>query len=383
MALDDLIPQLSLAILDTLRANSITSRTINHDFDPLVRARKGKVIDINELKPMTPRDVVPGSTNPLAGQNQIDSYVSQLELKHYKEVVFPFTDKMFHELASGTHPEAVVKATEALTEEVERTLLAEMQAHAYQFVGTAGTVPFSAGNLSEATQAFQLLSTAKASARPRWIGLDPFAYAQALNIPVLQKANEHDTNETLVEAIISRVVGFDWYQNQGFTQQLWNAPDAIVVDSAAAIDTNIVLVDDGAGGIPATLPLPGQSITFAGHTQQYSIVSVTSQVDDVAVQVAPRLQAAVADAEAITYTIQTDHTSNFAYHEDAVWMASRLPADNIAIPGSMVEIITDEISNMAFSYEIIREHQQTSFKLSSMWGFAVPRPQLLVKILGQ
>lgn len=383
MALEDLIPQLSLAILDTLRANTITTRTINHDFDPVVRSRKGQTIDINELKPFVTRDVVPGSTNPLAGQNSIDSYATQLTMKHYKEVVFPFTDKMFHELDAGTHPEAVVKATEALAEEVERTLMLELQAHAYQTVGTAGTIPFSSGNLSEATEAFQLLTSAKAGMRNRWIGLDPFAYASALNIPVLQKANEHDTDETLVEGIISRVVGFDWYQNQGFTQQIYNTPDPIVVDSAAAVDANTILVDDGAGGIPATLPLPGQAFTFNGHTQQYSIVEVTAQVDDVQIKIAPRLQAPIADAETITYTITNDHTANFAYHQDAVWMASRLPADNIAIPGSIVEIITDEVSNMAFSYEIIREHHQTSFKLSSMWGFAVPRPQLLVKILGQ
>lgn len=383
MALDDLIPQLSLAILDTLRANSITSTTINHDFDATVRANKGATIDINELKPMVVRDATPGSVNPAAGQSAIDSYVSNLTINYYKDVTFPFTDKMYHELDSGTHPEAVVKATEALVEEVERTLHLEMMAHAYQFVGTAGTTPFTAGNLTEATQAFRFLSSAKAGRTDRFIGLDPFAYAQALNIPVLQKANEHDTDETLVEGMIRRVVGFDWYQNQGFIPQVYNSPDPIVVDSAAVADASTILFDDGAGAIPGTLPLPGQSFTFAGHTQQYSVVSVTPQADDVAIRIAPRLQADVADGELVTYTITDSHTANFAYHRDAVWMASRLPANNVETPGSIIEIITDEISNMAFSYEIVREHHQTSFKLSSMWGFAIPRPQLLVKILGQ
>ena len=381
MPLTDLTPQMSLVILDTLRANSVTASTINHDFDKDVRAKKGTTIDINQLKPMVTREVEPGNINPELGQSPIGVYNDKLTLDYYEEVVFPFTDRMYLELDSGVYPEALVKAVETLVTRVEGTLLQTMANHAYQSVGTAGTTPFGAG-LTEATSAFRFLSTAKAPRGDRYMGLDPFAYANALNVPVLQKANEHGTDETLVDAMIRKVVGFDWYQNQGFTQQLWNDPTAHAVDAGAAVEATSVVVDDGAGGIPGTVVLPGTAFTFAGHTQTYVVKSATTQTDDVLLEIAPRLQAPVADGEAITFTITEEHTANFAYHSDAVWMASRLPANNIATPGSIIQVVTDPISNLAFSYEIVREHHQTSFKLSSLWGFVAPRPELLVKVMG-
>jgi hypothetical protein len=80
-------------------------------------------------------------------------------------------------------------------------------------------------------------------------------------------------------------------------------------------------------------------------------------------------------------TFMGSHVANLAFHSDAFAFASR-PAQYLRVPGSMLLSYVDDVSGLALTLEVKREHFRTSFYLSCLWGVKLVDPRLAVRILG-
>jgi len=380
-ALTNLTPQLGLQILEVFRENSIMPMLVNNDFDTSP-AVKGQTIDINVMSDMETRDVSPGMTNTATGLADVASVNYPLTLSNWRETAFVMTDKELQEVADGTRSKAIEKAVQALANYIDLSIL-NLYQKVYQFTGTAGTSPFGT-SLLEAQNASRILSTNKAPKdQNRFMVLDEFGYANALGNETLQKVSYAGNAETLREGMISRVLGFNWYEDQNIPTHTVGASGNYAIDAAGSTGATSIVVDN-AGGAAPTSPAVGDIFSIAGSDQTYVVTSVTSgapTANEATLGISPALDQDVADGDLVTFQVTASHTANMAFYREAFAFASR-PLADVPTPGSTIETLPDPVSGVNLRLEIQRVHKQTVFSVDCLWGVAAPYANMAVRILG-
>jgi hypothetical protein len=211
--------------------------------------------------------------------------------------------------------------------------------------------------------------------------LDPFGYANALGLSVLQKVNESGDSEALRDGTITRALGFDWYQDQQVPTHTLGAPATAAIDANATAGAVSLVLDNAAGSDLATAPVVGDVFAIAGNTQQYVVTSVTTGTPASAttVGIQPPLVANVTDAAVVTFV--ASHTTNLAFHREAFAFASR-PMMDLETPGSLIQPLVDDVSGLAMRFEIQREWKRTVFSIDCLYGVKAVRPALACRIAG-
>ena len=132
-------------------------------------------------------------------------------------------------------------------------------------------------------------------------------------------------------------------------------------------------VDGGSGTM-----LVGDIVTSAGHDQPYVVAEALASNQ---FRIAPGLQAAVADDAAVT--LKATHVVNLVFHRDAIAFATR-PLEGTVRPGlgSVVETAVDPESGLALRLEVTRQHKLTRYAFDLLWGAALVRPELAVRLAG-
>jgi len=378
-SLANLTPQILADILSVLRENSIMPRLVNNQYGTDA-ASVGSTIDINDLADMSAFDVTPGATPNTNIMSDITSVKKTLALNKFKAVTFTLTDKEIKEIQNGTRPRAIEKAVKALANQVDVDLL-NLYKSVYQATGTAGTTPFSTSTAA-AQNASRILTTALADKDSRRLVLDEFAYANAIGLEVLQKVAYAGSNEALREGMITRAVGFDWFEDQNVPTHTLGAPATAAIDANASAGATSLALDNGSGADLASLPVVGDVFTIAGQTQQYVVTSVTADTpsaNETTVGISPALAASVSDGAVVTFV--GSHVVNLAFHQEAFAFAAR-PMLDLETPGSLIQTLNDPISGLSMRYEIQRQWKQTVFSLDILYGCTAVRPELAVRIAG-
>jgi hypothetical protein len=376
--MNDLAPamaQLLAGGLSILRENAITPRLVYNAYGDEAR-QLGATIDLFETTELSARDITPAPTAPeVPTQNALKPAVRQLRLDHFKEVPFFLTDSEIARVSPEFLPRQMEQAVRTLANEIDKSILG-LYKHVYQTVGTAGTTPFGS-SLIECQQVSRVLSSNLAPPTDRYMVLDEFAYYNAMGIPTLQRVNEAGSSETLREGRITRLMGYEWHENQNVLNHTTTATGTYATAAAATAAAVTVTVNNGAGGLPAPLVV-GDIIKFANHSQQYVVTSYTPATSNAAVGISPALAVAVPNNTAITVTAA--HTANLAFHREAFAFASRPIAD---LPDPNVFLsMTDPITGITLRLEVTRQYKRTYFSLDCLWGVLALRPQLAVRILG-
>jgi hypothetical protein len=378
-AIENLTPQILANILSVLRESCVLPNLVNNSYSSDAAAQ-GSTIDINDLDDMTAFDVTPGA-NPLAGViSDVNSTKKQLVLNKFQAATFVMTDKEIKEVQEGTRPRAIEKAVKALANKINSEIFA-LYKEVYNVVGTAGVNPFGTSTL-EAQQAARVLNSALAPMDERRMVLDPFGYANALGLSVLQKVNESGDSEALRDGTITRALGFDWYQDQQVPTHTLGAPATAAIDANATAGAVSLVLDNASGADLATLPVVGDVFTIAGNTQQYVVTSVTADAptaNETTVGIQPALVANVTDGAVVTFV--GSHSTNLAFHREAFAFASR-PMMDLETPGSLIQPLVDDVSGLAMRFEIQREWKRTVFSIDCLYGVKAVRPQLAVRIAG-
>lgn len=372
-----LAPKLLAQGLMALRENAVMPRLVNRDYETEA-AQKGTTVTIPIPSAIADRNVAPAEVPPAS----VDSTPTQalVPLDQWREAPFHLTDKEQLESLSNVIPMQASEAIKSLVNTANAFIMNKYKG-IYGVSGVAGTTPL-ATSTSEATDARKVLNNQLSPLDNRRLVIDPDAEATALNLRAFQDMSFSGSAEAIVEGKINRKLGFDWFMDQQVPTHTTGVATGTPVTNGAPAVGAVLIVTDGWTNDTTGILLEGDIITFAGDSQTYV---VTADVDSGAttgpasIPIAPALQVAVGDGAAITVT--ADHVVNLAFHRDAFAFASRPLAQSEGL-GNIIESATDPVSGLSLRLEISRQHKQVQFSYDMLYGAALVRRELAVRMMG-
>jgi len=374
-------PKLLAQGLMALRENAVMPRLVNRDYEAEA-AQKGATVTIPIPSAIADRAVAPNVVPPAS----VDSTPTQalVPLDQWREAPFHLTDKEVLESMNGIIPMQASEAVKSLVNFANAFIMGKYKG-VYGYFGTAATTPFlsTGAGTSDATGSRKVLNNQLAPLDSRRFVIDPDAEANALDNRAFQDMSFSGSAEGIVEGKINRKLGFDWFMDQQVpTHTTGVATGTPLVNATEPIGETSIATDGWTNDTTGIL-LEGDIIVFANHSQTYV---VTADADSGAttgpatVLIAPGLQVAVSDGDAIT--VKADHVVNLAFHRDAFAFASRPLKDSAQGLGSIIESATDPVSGLSLRLEISRQHKQTQFSYDILFGAALVRRELATRLAG-
>lgn len=378
MVVNDLtavVPQLLAQGLMALRQFAIMPQLVNKAYQALA-GRQGSTIDVPISSAIAVRDVAPAATPP-STEGVVPTSVP-VPLTRWKEAPFYLDDSEQMQVMDGFIPMQAEEAVKALANEVDLYLLS-LFSKFYGVAGTAGTTPFSDGTTKDATAMRTALNKQLAPLFPRHVVFDPEAEGSALNVRAFQDASWSGDVQALLNGNLNVKLGFRWWMDQNVGSHTAGTGTNYLVNNGAgyAAGTKTITVDTGTGTL-----LVGDIISFASHSQTYV---VTSALAANSVSFEPGLLVAVANDVAIIGPGDTGgvgtHVLNGAFHRDAIAFATR-PLEKSSHPASVIGTMADPISGLTLRLEISRQHKRDEWSFDILYGAAVIRRELGVRLLG-
>lgn len=369
------LPILFAQALPVLRSNCNLARAVNADYSDDAK-QKGDTISIPLASAMTVTDVVPGPYAP--DPQSVAPTVAKIPLNMWKESAFTLTNKQVSESINGVMPMQLQAAVAALATYINTSIWANYTS-AYGIVGTAGTTPFS--TVTDAINARKQLSVQLAPVDNRVMIVDPLAEANALALAGFAQMQMSGDKNVVTEGDLGRKYGFDWASDQvGATHTASTVTaGALTANGATSVGSLTVSLAKATNGM---VLIPGDILTFAGDAQTYAVVAAaTLIVGNTTVSVVPAIKVAKTGGEAVTLT--ASHTVNLAMHRDAIGFASRVLEDENfgANPNHSISMV-DPVSKLALRVSFRQEFERSRFAVSMLWGSAMVRPDLAVRVLG-
>lgn len=380
--LDDLKPKILAMALMRLRNRLVMPSLVNRDYSPDT-ATRGETVNVPVPPTVTTRAVSPGVT-PSAAPD-ITEETTPIALDQWYEAPLHFTDKDRVETIDASVEMAVEAAADALAEKVNESVFARYY-ELYEYVGTAGTTPFTgspSGDYSVATAARKVLNTNKAPLANRRLIIDPDAEEAAVNLSEFADASFTSQNGVILEGDLGRKLGFDWFMDQQVpthTAGAWAAesPTPTVNGAHSVGATTLAVSTDDASETGSAKQ--GDVFTIAGDTQTYTVLADanTDASGEMSLSISPGLKVAVSGSEDIT--VKASHTVNIGMHRDAFALAVR--AFRPPVSNADVMTMVDDVTGLPLRLEVSRQNKQDYWSLDLLWGVKVIRPELGVRIAG-
>lgn len=287
-----------------------------------------------------------------------------------KNQPFGITDKEMTEIDQNKNflPDKTTAAIEALAREMNTYIFSKYPG-VYGAVGTAGTTPFGGEKATDVAQAKRILAEQLCPTNGRNLVIDPSAEANAgVNG---QMADMNLTNrEVHIEGEIGRRHGFDFFMDQDVPFHTAGTGTSIQTAAAGAVGATSIATDTGTGTL-----VVGDIVTFAGHAQQYTVTAAVADVSAGTMAFSPALVSAVADNEAIAKL--ASHRVNLAFHPNAFAFVT-VPMET----RENMQQVRDEVTSVILRLEQIQEYKQVAYEFDVLYGAALIRPELAVRVLG-
>lgn len=365
-------PKLLAQGLLALREQSIMARLVNRSYDTLA-AEKGSTVDVPIPSAIAVQNVSPAATPPATADVAPTSV--PITLSSWKEAPFYLTDKDVMEAMNGTIPMQASEAIKALANQVDSDVLATYVG-VYGYAGVAGTTPFGT-DLSEYIAGRVVMANQAAPMDDRRVVLDPTAEGNALLLRAFQDASFGGGDGVIIRGQIGTKVGADWFMDQNVPTHTAGTGTGILVNNVAGypVGTTSIAIDTGTGTL-----VVGDIVSFAGHSQTYTVTAPVADVSSGTMVISPGLQASVANNEAVTK--RATHVVNLLFHRDAIALATRPLMDVGGGLGNLIQSAVDPVSGLALRLEISREHKRTRFSYDILYGTSLIRPELASRIAG-
>ena len=326
-------------------------------------------------------DVTPSSA-PAQGDSMKPEFAT-VTINRWKRKGFTWTDEEQNSVANGVLGAQSQAAINALARTVIKDVLGTAYKQAYQAVGVPGQIPFT-NDLTVAGEARKKLNRQGADIMERYMLLDSDADGAASILPAFTEFNSAgpDAIDTARTGRVQMKAGFRFGYN-GYLEEAAKhsngtaAPGAYVVNGIQAVSASVLVVKTG-----VLAPNEGTLFQIAGDPQEYVVrAGATTTVWPVS----PPLRASTIDNAVITIRGAASPTGfvyqSLAFGREAIAFASRL--DNAVItPDTMLMQVPNPNSGLVLALEVSRQNKQTLFDYSIRYGFTVPRPELLVRVLG-
>lgn len=272
------------------------------------------------------------------------------------------------------------QALRTLCNEIEVDLAVEAAANASRATGTAGTTPF-ASDLSATANLRKILDDNGAPLSDRSLIIDTSAGAKLRTLTQLTKANEAGTTMTLRQGELLDLHGFSLKESAGIQSKTAGTASGATTNNAgyAVGATVLTLASAGTGTLTA-----GESVTFAGDSNIYQIVSGDADVSNGGtITIAePGLRVAMSAATK-AITVVASHTSNIGFVQSALHLVARPPA--IPSEGDAAadrRLIVDPRSGLTFEVAIYLGYRKVRLEVVLAWGVKAVAPRHIAMLLG-
>ena len=272
----------------------------------------------------------------------------------------------------------IAQAIGKLTNQVEADLCG-LQSTFSRAVGTAGTTPFGTANdYTDASKALQVLKDNGSPLQDNQLVINTNAGVNMLG----KQANVSDagSDSILRQGVLLDVNGMPIRESAqvNTVAAVGTSANAVTTAGHAVGATSIVLKAAGTG-----TTLAGDVITFAGDTNQYTVVTGAGAVSGATIVIAaPGLrQALPAGDKAIS--IAAVSARNMAFNRSAIVLASRQPAR--PVEGDMaldVTTITDPRSGLTMEFAMYPGYRKVRYEVALAWGVKNIKPEHTALLLG-
>jgi P22 coat protein - gene protein 5 len=377
-----IVPKILAKGLMTLRETCVMPQLVNGDYS--AEAKKfGATIDVPIPTGQTVTDVTPSNTPPAPASKVIETV--QILLNKWKKTEFHLTDKEQREidLKQSFFPMQVDEAARSLANQVNSDILAEYKG-IYGYAGTAGTTPF-ATTVAGAIDIRKVLGRQLVPKATRRFVINADAEANALGLAAFQDVDKAGSDSVKKEGEIGRKFGFDWYMEDATpTHTAGTITTGLIAKAATAVAAGIKsFLATTAASTGAAALLVGDVIAIAGHTTTYVLTANATQAvaaTDVTLAIEPALERPLVGSEAIT--VKASHVVNLGFHRDAFAFANRGVDGNLFTGGSVIQQMTDPLTGITIALEISRQHHQTVWEFSMLYGCKLVRPALAARLAG-
>lgn len=377
--LTSLTPKILAMAQVTLRENIVLPFLVYRDLNTDAR-RQGTTVDVPLPYPMGMAEDVTPSVIPAQAPDIQPTHVS-VPLNRWKKKSFYMTDRDLGSVVQGVVPMQLVEAARSLANSIDYDLWSLYQ-QVHTTIGTGGEVPFQ--DVSPPTQVYHGLRAAQEARRAlnqnlapledRVIALGVDSEANATGLPQFTSAADAGTDITIRNGVIGRKLGYDWFMSQNAPTHTNGTTTATSI-TASGIQTagSPTLTVAGADTVGV-----GDVFSIAGNSQQYTILAgSTTGIWNIE----PALAADLAGGETISLYPADGTNINLAFHRNAFAFVSR-PLLDVQGLGSVIESFTDPETGITLRLEVSRQHKQTQYELDVLYGCAVLRPELAVRIYG-
>lgn len=375
-SINPLIPKILARGLLALRQEARMPRLVNRGYETSPGV-KGSTVTIGVPAAVAVNDVTPANTPPSTADTTIGEVT--IACDQWKEGAFHLSDKDMTQIDAQENflPMQASEAIKAIANTLDNALWA-LYKDIYGFAGTPGTTPF-ATDTSAYAAARKVLNNQLAPMDPRYMVINTDAEEKALGLRAFQDASFSGSIDGIVNGQINNKLGARWMMSQNAPTHTAGTGASATTDAAgyAVGVKTVTLASAGTGTVVA-----GDIMTFAGHTQTYTVTSGDADVSNGGtISFEPGLAVAL-PTSAVAITLKASHAVNMLFHPMAFALVTR-PFQNIdpLNLGTFLSAV-DPISGIALRLEVTREYKRTRWAYDILYGVKTVRRELAARLAG-
>jgi len=350
--------------LATLREQIHLVKRTNREYErDISSATRGSTVNVVVPAPITAVAVTPGGVHPNDTAAVTPTKVP-ITLSQWYRSAFDFSDKQAAQVDRGIVPMQIQEAIRGLVNTIETNVWLNYKA-LFGFAGVPASTPF-ATDIGEFLLAEKFANDQLMPVDRRALIMDTAANA---NWKGLRRTYDRNFGDVGVEPVWSPFV-------PTHTAGTWTNAGTTTGTNAAG--QGVVNLTGGTGSI-----LVGDVVTFAGaDTQTYVVTAATGTAPTTAITVYPNLKTAKSSTEVVT--VKASHKVNLLLHPNAIAfaMAPMQAGAMVQGAGATEATVVDNESGLALRLTYFRQFYQDEWSFDALWGSAVPRPELGVRIAG-
>lgn len=273
----------------------------------------------------------------------------------------------------------IAQAIRALVNEVETDLTALHNTFS-RAAGSAGSTPFGTANdYTDASEVLQILKDNGSPLSDNHLVIDTTAGANFIGKQ--SAVNSAGTDSMLRQGVLLDLVGMPVRESAKIVSFTKGTNSGGRTDNAgyAVGATTLTLDSNGTGTV-----LAGDTVTFAGDSNQYKIITGDSDVSNggTIVIAEPGLRVAMSTATK-TITTLASSSNNMCFNRSAIILAARVPAR--PVEGDLATdamVITDPRSGLSFEFAMYKGYRKVRYEVALAWGVKNIKPEHTAILLG-
>lgn len=356
------------------------------------RAAVGQTVTFPIAPPMTAYDVTPAMAIP--EPPDVTPEVGTMAITKSRAVPFGFTGEEQRALNAGAGPgylslqgQMIAQALRTLTNEVEADGAAAAAAGASRAYGTPGTAPFAPGGttpLADSAQIVKILDDNGAPKTGRSLIINTSAGANLRSVPGLTSVSDSGTQMTLRQGILLDLQGLAIKESAAIVTHTKGTGATVSTNAAGyAVGATTITLDASTPSGTGTI-LPGDTVSFAGDTNKYVVVTGDADVSDGgAITIAkPGLRVAIPAAETLI-TVGNSYSANVGFSADAMAVAMRAPAQPVEGDARLdTMLVTDPRSGIVFELSVWPGYRKVRGEIALAWGWKAVKSEHIALLLG-